>query len=65
MDERWTVEGVNYWENEDCPRDYLERAFIELIYFVEGIEIDADKLADVSDKELRKEIGYYEYVSEK
>ena len=65
MDERWVVEGVNYWENEDCPRDYLERAFIELIYFVEGIEIDADKLADVSDKELRKEIGFYEYVSEK
>lgn len=65
MDERWTVEGVNYWENEDCPRDYLERAFIELIYFVEGIEIDADKLADVSDKELRKEIGFYEYLSEK
>ena len=65
MDERCVVEGVNYWENEDCPRDYLERAFIELIYFVEGIEIDADKLADVSDKELRKEIGFYEYVSEK
>ena len=65
MDERWVVDGVNYWENKDCPRDYLERAFIELIYFVEGIEIDADKLADVSDKELRKEIGFYEYVSEK
>lgn len=65
MDERWVVEGVNYWENEDCPRGYLERAFIELIYIVEGIEIDADKLADVSDKELRKEIGFYESVSEK
>ena len=65
MDERWVVDGVNYWENEDCPREYLERAFINLIYFVEGIEIDADKLADVSDKELRKEIGFYEYVSEK
>ena len=65
MDESWAVKGVNYWENEDCPREYLERAFIDLIEFVEGIEIDADKLADVSDKELRKEIGFYEYVSEK
>lgn len=65
MDERWVVDGVNYWENEDCPREYLERAFINLIKFVEGIEIDADKLADVSEKELRKEIGFYEYVSEK
>ena len=65
MDERWAVDGVNYWENEDCPREYLERAFINLIDFVEGIEIDADKLADVSDKELRKEIGFYEYLSEK
>lgn len=65
MDESWVVEGINYWENEDCPREYLERAFINLIEFVEGIEIDADKLADVSDKELRKEIGFYEYLSEK
>ena len=65
MDESWEVEGLNYWENEKCPREYLESAFIELIYFVEGIEIDADKLADVSDKELRKEIGFYEYVSGK
>ena len=65
MNERWVVDGLNYWENEDCPREYLESAFISLIDFVEGVEIDADKLADVSDKELRKEIGFYEYVSEK
>lgn len=65
MGESWEVESLNYWENEECPREYLERAFIELIYFVEGIEINADKLADVSDKELRREIGFYESVSEK
>ena len=65
MDESWVVDGVNYWENEDCPREYLESAFINLIQAVEGIEIDEDKLADVSDKELRKEIRFYEYVSEK
>lgn len=65
MEERWAVDNVNYWENEDCPREYLERALINLIDFLEGIEIDTDKLADFSEEELRKEVGFYEYVSEK
>ena len=63
--EEWEKDGINYWDNEDCPREYLERAFINLIDFVEGAEIDVDELADVSDKVLRKEIEFYEYVAEK
>ena len=63
--EEWEKDGINYWDNEDCPREYLERAFINLIDFVEGAEIDVGELADVSDKVLRKEIEFYEYVADK
>jgi len=63
--EEWEKDGVNYWDNEDCPREYLEQAYVDLIYFVEGVEIDVDNLNDVNEKELRKEVEHYEYVADK
>lgn len=63
--EEWEKDGVNYWDNEDCPREYLEQAYVDLIYFVEGVEIDGDKLGDVDEKELRKGVEFYEYVADK
>lgn len=63
--EEWEKDGINYWDNEDCPREYLEQAYVDLIYFVEGVEIGGDKLGDVDEKELRKGVEFYEYVAEK
>lgn len=31
MTNNWEKEGVNYWENEDCPREYLEKALVDLV----------------------------------
>lgn len=63
--EEWEKDGINYWDNEDCPREYLEQAYVDLIYFVEGVEIVSDKLGDVDEKELRKGVEFYEYVADK
>lgn len=63
--EEWEKDGVNYWDNEDCPREYLEQAYVDLVFFVEGVVIDGDKLGDVDERELRKGVGFYEYVADK
>ena len=63
--EEWEKDGINYWDNEDCPREYLEQAYVDLIFFVEGVVVDGDKLGDVDDKELRKGLEFYEYVADK
>lgn len=63
--ESWEIKGVNYWENDDCPRNYLENALIDLLMFVEGVEVIAEQFSNMSDDELRREVGFYEYVSDK
>lgn len=65
MSEDWVVEGVNYWENENCPYDILVKAFIELVDFVEGVEIGENEAKSMTREELVKKIGFYEYVSDK
>ena len=62
MSNSWEKDGVNYWENEDCPREYLEKAFIELVYWVEGEDIDEEYAKSLSETKLREEVGFYEYV---
>jgi len=64
-EESWMIDGVNYWENADCPRDYLENALIKLLMFVEGVEDVAEQFSNMPDEELRREVGFYEYVSDK
>lgn len=65
MPEDWVVEGVNYWENENCPHDILVKAFIELADFVEGAEIDENEAKSMTREELVKKISFYEHVADK
>jgi len=61
----WEKEGVNYWENPDCPRDYLEQALRNLVIEDEGAWLSSTYLAALSDEALRREIGFYEDVADK
>src|SRR5699024_7899233 len=65
MSNSWEKDGVNYWENEDCRRVYLEEAFIELVYWVEGEDIDEEYAKSLSETKLREDVGFYEYVADK
>lgn len=61
----WEKTGVNYWENPDCPRDYLQQALIGLIDFVEGEELPANYFDDKSRDWLAERVGFYEDVADK
>lgn len=65
MENNWEKEGVNYWENEDCPREYLEKALIELVHWVEGEDVPEEHVQSLSEAKLREEVGFYEYVADK
>lgn len=65
MSNSWEKEEVNYWENEDCPREYLEKAFMKLVYWVEGEDVSKEYVKTLSEAKLREEIGFYEYVADK
>lgn len=65
MINNWEKDGVNYWENEDCPREYLEEALIELVKWVEGEDVSKEHTKELSETKLREEIGFYEYVADK
>ncbi|BDA81573.1 hypothetical protein [Staphylococcus phage vB_SsapH-Golestan-100] len=65
MSNSWEKEGVNYWENEDCPRAYLEEALIELVKWVEGEDVSREHTKSLSEAKLREEVGFYEYVADK
>lgn len=61
----WVKEGVDYWVNPDCPRKYLERALVDLVSGVEGVALEESYVEKLTEQELRKEVGHYEYVSDK
>lgn len=61
----WVKEGTNYWENEECPREYLENALKGLIHFIEDIHVDDELVRNMSDEELKNKIDFYEYVADK
>lgn len=61
----WEKEGVNYWDNPDCPRAYLEKSLVQLIKDVEGEELPANNFENYTDEALRGELQFYEYVSDK
>ncbi|PSL41742.1 hypothetical protein B0H94_11855 [Salsuginibacillus halophilus] len=61
----WVKEGLNYWENPQCPREYLEKALVRLINETEGVELPKDHFNTLDEQDLRKEVGFYEYVSDK
>ena len=65
MSNSWEKDGVNYWENEDCPREYLEEALIELVKWVEGEDVPKEHTKSLSETKLREEVGFYEYVADK
>lgn len=61
----WEKPGMNYWENEDCPKEYLEEALIELIEFVEGEEMPANHFNNMSRENIVKQVEKYEYYADK
>lgn len=65
MDNSWEKDGVNYWKNEDCPREYLEEALIDLVKWVEGEDVSKEHTKSLSETKLREEVGFYEYVADK
>jgi len=44
MDESWAIEGLNYWENPKCPKEYLVNAMVGLLEFVEGEVVPHDEI---------------------
>ncbi|WZN67687.1 hypothetical protein vBSauMSDQ_0197 [Staphylococcus phage vB_SauM-SDQ] len=65
MNNNWEKERVNYWENEDYPREYLEKAFIDLVEYVEGVTVSSKDVKQLREDKLREDIGFYEYVADK
>lgn len=61
----WVKEGINYWENPDCPTEYLEGALIRLVNEVEGIELPIDYFKGRDREFLQREVEHYEYVADK
>lgn len=61
----WEKEGVNYWENPDCPREYLEKSLVDLISYVEGVVLSEDSFEEESRESLVNQVGFYEYLSDK
>lgn len=65
MENNWEKEGVNYWENQDCPREYLEKALVDLVEYVEGVTVPIEEIKNIPEDKLREDVGFYEYVSDK
>lgn len=65
MENNWEKEGVNYWENEDCPREYLEKALVELVEYVEGTVVPIEEIKKISEDKLREDVRFFEYVADK
>lgn len=61
----WVKDGVNYWENPECPNEYLEISLIKLVEMVEGVELPADFFKGKSREFLVREVGAYEYFLDK
>lgn len=62
---QWEVKGLNYWENPNCPRAYLDNALIGLVEFVEGVALPSNYFSHNSNQEVRNEIERYEYLADK
>lgn len=61
----WVIEGVNYWENPDCPREYLEQSLITLVEEVEDITLSKNFYSDSSREYIQQKIAFYESVLDK
>ena len=63
--EPWENPNVNYWDNENCPVEYLRTSLIDLVFYVEGVELPYAAVYQLSDAELRQQIDWYEYLADK
>lgn len=61
----WVKEGVAYWENPNCPKEYLIDCLQDLVLFVEGVHVDTEHFVNLGDSELRERVERYEYLSDK
>lgn len=61
----WEKEGINYWHNPDCPKEYLEESLVKLIAFCEGYRLPDNHFKDASRETLVEEVAFYEYLSDK
>lgn len=62
----WVKEGVNYWENPDCPREYLEYALRELENCSSKLKayskLPSNYFNAFSDAEIKRLIAEHEYI---
>lgn len=61
----WMKEGINYWHNPECPKDYLEQSLIELVDFVEGVQLPSNHFRKESRDSIVEQVAFYEYLSDK
>lgn len=61
----WAKEGVDYWENPDCPKEYLEGALVRLINEVEGENLPVDSFKNFDRDYLKQKIAFYEDLADK
>lgn len=61
----WEKEGVNYWDNEDCPIDYLRQSLVNLILYVEEVDVPLTRFENLTREQLVERIAFYEHVSDK
>lgn len=61
----WIKEGVNYWENPDCPKECLEGALVRLIQEIEDVTLPINHFETWNEGELREKVEFYEYLADK
>lgn len=62
---KWVKENVNYWENPDCPTDYLRGALVRLVSEVEGVNLPINYFNNRDRKYLSEKIAFYEEIADK
>lgn len=56
---------MNYWNNPEYSRERLVKALVDLIEYIEGVEVTTDYFADKSEQWIREEVEWYEYLADK
>lgn len=61
----WEKENVNYWENPDCPIQYLRDALVNVVDFVQGERPPYGYVERLNRESLCTEIAFFEDVADK
>ena len=56
---------MNYWDKPEYSRERLVEALVDLIEYIEGVEVSTEYFADKSEQWIRDEVEWYEYLADK